>query len=402
MTVTFDTPVTLAGGNLTIPLDTPGGGGGFPTSHTSGQVIVTPFANSTTASGTFTVPPFQTDNPLDSIFVAFPDGPGSRPLVEPDLFLTTGATLQDAQGDNAFLMIPNGQTLAAHSDIVIGALVPDEIGVVRPTAAGVAQYSLNSTGSGTYNSGDVVFTYGLATDTSLAGNWTGSGYDNIAVARPTSSGVLQWTLDSNGDNVYDSGDAVTSYGINGDTPVAGNWNGGAEDEIGVVRQTASGALQWVLNTSGSGVYNGSLGSFGDATYLYGANGDTPVVGDWIGQGSQIGVVRPTSSGVLQWTLHTNGFGYYDSSDTVYYFGANGDIPVVGDWTGSGKTEIGVVVPQANGSALWVLDTSGTGVYTSSDPTYTYGLATDRFLAGKWQAPAALYSGDGVLPSRRQR
>jgi hypothetical protein len=70
--------------------------------------------------------------------------------------------------------------------------------------------------------------------------------------------------------------------------------------------------------------------------------------------------------------------------------------VVGDWTGGGETEIGIVRQQGNSPALWVLDTSGTGSYTASDPVFTYGLSSDHFLVGAWRRPAALYSGAGVL------
>jgi Domain of unknown function (DUF4394) len=269
----------------------------------------------------------------------------------------------------------------------------DRIGVVvAPPSIRTATAALDSNGDGTFDSGDAVFNFGLSTDKFVVGDWADIGFDSLGVVSATSSGVQQWVLDSNGDNVFDSGDFVTFYGLNSDTPVAGDWTGSGTSKIGVVRQTSSGVLQWVLNTSGSGVYSSS-----DASFFYGANGDTPVVGDWTGDGiTNIGVVRQTSSGVLEWVLNTSGTGAYSSSDTVYFFGANGDIPVVGDWTGSGKTDIGVVVPQANGTALWVLDTSGTGVYTSSDTTYNYGLSSDRFIVGKWQLPAALYSGDGVL------
>ena len=49
----------------------------------------------------------------------------------------------------------------------------------------------------------------------------------------------------------------------------------------------------------------------------------------------------------------------------------------GNWTGSGHTKIGVMAPQANGSALWVLDTTGDGVFRSSDFQFSYGIATDH-------------------------
>ena len=67
-------------------------------------------------------------------------------------------------------------------------------------------------------------------------------------------------------------------------------------------------------------------------------GDIPVVGDWNGDGkTKIGVFRSGN-----WYLDSNGNNSWDAgSDAAYVFGMAGDIPVVGDWNGDGKTKIGV-------------------------------------------------------------
>ena len=238
--------------------------------------------------------------------------------------------------------------------------------------------------------GDATFTYGLATDSVVSGDWNDSGFDSVGVVRGTTSGVAQWTLDSNEDGTYDSGDRTTFFGRNTDTFIAGDWTGSGTTNIGIVRLNFVSGLEWVLDTSGTGFYEG-----GDAENFYGENGDTPVVGDWAGIGrDEMGVVRKTSSGVLEWILDSNGNGVYDSTDTVFFYGTNNDIPVVGDWSGTGRTEIGVIAPQANGTALWVLNTTGSGVYSSSDMTFSYGLATDKPVVGAWKPGALLVAAGG--------
>jgi hypothetical protein len=206
--------------------------------------------------------------------------------------------------------------------------------------------------------------------------------------------VLLWTIDTNEDEMFDAGDAIYSYGVNTDKPVAGDWTGSGVSKIGIARALPDGSLEWVLNTSGSGAFSSS-----DAVFNFGLGSDTPITGDWNGAGkTEIGIVRPTSSGVLQWVLDTNGDGIFDAGDSVYSFGLNNDTPVVGDWSGNGADFIGIARPQSNGTAIWALDSNGDGVYDPpKDSVFAFGQASVDFLAGFWPPPGqALLSGDGVL------
>jgi hypothetical protein len=266
------------------------------------------------------------------------------------------------------------------------------IGVVRGAPDRVATLSLDTNGDGTFDSGDAVFTFGLSSDKFIVGDWAGNGFDSVGVVRPTSSGVAQFSLDTNGDNVFDAGDQVFSFGLNSDTFIVGDWNGSGTTKIGVVRPGSNGVPVFSLDTNGDGVFDA-----GDTVTSFGLNGDRFVVGDWNGDGrSKIGIVRPTSSGVLVWVLDTNGDGVFDVGDAVLFFGLNGDTPVVGDWNGTGTSKIGVVRGRADGSAVWTLDTNGDGVFDAGDSILNFGLATDRFLVGRWQQPSQLVAADGAL------
>jgi hypothetical protein len=109
VTVTFSEPVTLAGGTLTIPLDS------------GGSVTIAPFGPATSASGTYTVGAGQSSPRLNAL----------TPLV-----LASGATLRDAAHNDAVLTIPAGQSLADHKDLVIDAVVPSVTGVTSATPNG--------------------------------------------------------------------------------------------------------------------------------------------------------------------------------------------------------------------------------------------------------------------------
>ncbi|HEY4086023.1 MAG TPA: SBBP repeat-containing protein, partial [Bryobacteraceae bacterium] len=113
------------------------------------------------------------------------------------------------------------------------------------------------------------------------------------------------------------------------------------------------------------------------TFTYGQAGDIPVVGDWTGTGvKQAGVFRDGT-----WILDTNGDGVLNAGDQVVAFGQAGDIPITGDWTGSGKVKLGLFRAGA-----FILDLSGhlSGVPTGvPDATFSFGLPSDIPVVGDW-------------------
>ena len=199
---------------------------------------------------------------------------------------------------------------------------------------------------------------------------------------------MLFVLDTNGDNIYEPGvDAVFHFGLAGDQIVIGDWNGDGRTKIGVERPDGEGSLLFVLDTNGDGVFDSGV----DAVYHFGRTGDQVLIGDWTGSGTtKIGVERPDGHGSLVFDLDTNGNGVFDPGvDVEYHYGLTGDQVIVGDWNGDGRTKIGVVRPDGVGSNLFILDTNGNGVFDSSaDATAHFGLPTDRLLLGDW-------TGDGI-------
>ena len=120
-----------------------------------------------------------------------------------------------------------------------------------------------------------------------------------------------------------------------------------------------------------------------AVMVLGMTGDIPVTGDWDGTGiMRLGVFRNG-----WWYLDINGNGAWDPGvDLAIPFGMTGDLPVVGNWNGSadGKSKVGVF---RNGT--WYLDYPGTGAWVGcgatpdTDRCYTFGMAGDIPVVGDW-------------------
>jgi hypothetical protein len=217
---------------------------------------------------------------------------------------------------------------------------------------------------------------GDATDILVVGDWNGDGKTKIGVYR---AAVGMWYLDYNGNGAWDgcTTDRCFGFGISTDTPVVGDWNGDGKTKIGMYRASVG---MWYLDYNGNGAWDPTTdqsGSFGgDPT-------DTPVVGDWNGDGkTKIGVYRKSTG---TWHLDINGTGAWDPSCSTILCIAWGsdpaDLPVVGDWTGDGKTKIGVYR-----SGSWYLDTSGNGAWNgcTTDKCMSFGGdPTDQPVVGDW-------------------
>jgi hypothetical protein len=220
---------------------------------------------------------------------------------------------------------------------------------------------------------------GDPTDQVMVGDWNGAGTTKVAVYRATTG---TWYLDTNGNGHWDGcgTDACISWGGDAtDRPVVGDWNASGSAKIGVYRKSTG---TWYLDQNGTGTWDGCTTDKcipwgGDAT-------DAPVVGDWDGNGkTKVGVYRQSTG---YWYLDKNGNGAWDNCGTDSCFAWGGDpsdIPVVGDWNGSGTTKIGVY-RQATG--WWYLDTNGNGQWDGcgTDACVSWGGdPTDVAVIGDW-------------------
>jgi hypothetical protein len=221
---------------------------------------------------------------------------------------------------------------------------------------------------------------GLPGDIPITGDWNGDGHTKVGIYRSTTATFI---LDYDGDGKLTSADKIYNFGVGSDKtdiPVTGDWNGDGRTKIGVFRK----GFLWILDTNGNGLFEKGM----DQTYTYGGvAGDVPVTGDWNGNGrTKIGIFR---QGFL-WILDTNGNGLMDNinqpgGDEAFPFGGlKGDIPVVGDWNGDGRSKVGVV----GSGFVWRLDANGNhsfdGTGSGQDFAFPFGgIPGDKPVVGKW-------------------
>jgi hypothetical protein len=190
-----------------------------------------------------------------------------------------------------------------------------------------------------------------------------------------------WQLDSNNNGNLESCDmdqCLGPFGDQGDLPVIGDWTGTGNPGIGVFRRADT---KWYLDLNGNGKLDNCnrdrcLGPFGQPD-------DLPVTGDWTGTGkARIGVFDPNTAG---WQLDLNGNGVFDGCtvDACFTFGQPGDLPIIGDWSGTGKAQIGIFDAS---TGTWELDRNGNGVFEGCSVDLClgpFGQPGDLPVSGKW-------------------
>ena len=210
----------------------------------------------------------------------------------------------------------------------------------------------------------------------------GTGDQNgVRALYPFASGIY-WLL-RNSNSAGSPSISPFVYGSRTDTPVIGDWNGDGTDTVGVVRRSGS-YWTWLLrNSNSSGTADISF-AFGRADL-----GDVPVVGDWNNDGIEtIGVVRPIATNNWRWILSdTNSAG---GTTVQFEFGNKtlGDVPVVGDWDGDGDDTIGVARPDAANRWNWRLRNSNSGGSANFDFTYGKKGTGDLPRVGDWNGSGA--------------
>ena len=213
----------------------------------------------------------------------------------------------------------------------------------------------------------------------------------IGLFRPS---IGMWFIDRSANGAWNdcTADTCINFGIQGDIPVTGDWNGDGTTKIGVFRPSIG---WWFLDYNGNGQWDGCTT---DRCYNFGISEDTPVTGDWDGDGkTEIGVFRKS---IGWWFLDYNGDGTWSgcSADRCYNFGISEDTPVTGDWNGDGKTDIGVFRPSIG---WWFTDVNGNGTWNGcgADGCYNFGIAEDSAGHGRLER-GWFYRDRSVSPEHR--
>jgi len=228
----------------------------------------------------------------------------------------------------------------------------DTVGVFRPSNGALYLKNLNITGYA-----DVAINYGVGGDYPVVGDWDGNGTATIGIYR---NGVFYLR----NANTIGYADITFAFGSPGDQPIAGDWDNDGIDTVGVYR--SSTITFYLRNSNSSGAPQMS--------FALGTPGDVGITGDWNGDGfDTTGVFRP-SNGAL-YLKNTNETGF---ADIQINYGIGGDQPVTGDWNNDGVDTIGIY---RNGT--FYLRNSNTIGY--ADLVFALGVPGDMPIAGNWDA-----------------
>ena len=226
----------------------------------------------------------------------------------------------------------------------------DTTGVFRPSNGLLYLKNQNISGFA-----DIAINYGIPGDYPVVGDWDGDGDHTIGIYR-------NGTLFLRNSNTVGFADIVFPFGQAGDQPIAGDWDGDGDDTIGIFRPSTG--LFLLRNSNSAGPEN--------ASFYLGNVGDVGIAGDWDGDGDDTtGVFRPSNGVIFLKNTNVSGF-----ADIALNYGIPGDKPVIGDWNDDGVDTIGVY---RNGRFL--LRNSNTNGFANI--VFDLGNPGDMPIAGDW-------------------
>jgi hypothetical protein len=264
-----------------------------------------------------------------------------------------GFSLSDLKDDNVHPNASGRAKMAAKWAAALDLDLDDEVLLVEPNG----KWHLRRPGNSDYT-----FFYGVPGDVPLFGDWDGDGSDTPGMYRPSNGfAYLTNTLPDNGG--VGSGEIEFFFGIPGDQVFVGDWDGINGDSLGISR---NGKI-YLANTNATVV--------ADLEFWFGLSTDIAFGADTDGDGKDSVIVYRQS----------NSFAYYtnDTSQTVaptngeLFFGIPGDKFVMGDWDGDSIDTPGIF--RGSNTTVYLRNSNNTG---NADESYTWGGTNWRPVSGR--------------------
>ncbi|MDH3605413.1 MAG: CHRD domain-containing protein [Acidimicrobiia bacterium] len=167
------------------------------------------------------------------------------------------------------------------------------------------------------------------------------------------------------------GDETFYFGIPGDVPFLGDWDGDGLDTPGLYRP--SEGFAYIINRRETDI--------ADQSWFMGDPGDIPIVGDWDGDGTDtFSVYRPSEGKVYISNVNETAF-----ASREYYFGVPQDKPFAIDFNGDGTDDIGLHRESTGLVYMTDATTAGQpdGVAAETDLEFFWGIPNDAVFAGDW-------------------
>jgi len=238
------------------------------------------------------------------------------------------------------------------------------IGVFRPSNG--LFYMRIDLATGTSN---VISGTALPGDLPVVGDWNGDGIETIGFWRPSTRTF--YLRDSNSPAIT-TWNYIFVYGNTSNAiPLVGDWDGDGRDSVGVYNL---GTNQFLLR-------NSLTAGVADLNQRFGGLTDRGIAGDWNGDGiDTIGVYKFGTSLTFFFTNQTcsncapPSQGRANFTPTIL-----GDLPIVGDWDGDGRTTFGLF--RTSSGTFFLSNEVRTGI--PANVGIPFGQGTDLPIVGRW-------------------
>ena len=218
--------------------------------------------------------------------------------------------------------------------------------------------------------------WGLSGDVALPEDFDGDGRDDLAVWRPASPSATFYILQSETNTLR-----AVPFGLLGDDPsMVRDYDGDNRADPAVYRNGAPGSQSFFYFLGSQNNPNNAV------TYVpWGIGGDFPIAGDFDGDGrGDFAVQRNVNNRGLFYLLQSS------SGFSTVWFGLPTDLVAAGDYDGDQRTDLCVIRPDAKNLRWWIRRSSDGSIASTPFGLSNLDLATPGDYNGDGQTDVAVW------------